>query len=434
MITDFIFDEQELSGFGYIIVDFNSSSELDISTVSDMSFTDVKSPLSNVSHNVATSYGENLSRTIQIMKNPCDNDVLDITNDDLSELSRWLCRKDYKLFKWVDDEDDDEIFYEVQIKLRKIELGNGRVGVELDIISNRPFGFTREITNNISLSSPITVSPGVILSYDTTRFPADNTGYVYNEKFGFDCIASDIEVQSYMTLSSNSEIVGYVRELWYVGNETIPYDVVSFVSLTSINANCVQDVAWSSTDKTTKTGSYTSYSALVGDGKVVEQIDYTSVPYMQQGYLSNINFSSIYIFEDLKSAYNYLTTGNMSGLKNNKTEQSNSKKITIFSDDEGYIYPNVTITVKKDGDLELINEFENRMTYIADCKAGEVITIIGGDTLQIVSSDDTHDMSKCFNYKFPRLCTEYMNYTNTFSANTSCDIEIKYRGIRKVGL
>lgn len=266
MITDFIFDGQELSGFGYMICDFDSSSGTETYTVSDISFTNIKSPLSNKSHVIDTSYSDDLTRTIQIMKNTCDNDLLDITNDDLSELSRWLCRKEYKLFKWVEDNDDDEIFYEAKISLNKIELANGRIGVELNITVNAQYGFTKEITNKLSFNS----------------------------------------------------------------NDT--------------------------------------------------------------------------------------------------------KSITVFSDDEGYIYPNVIIKIKEAGNFKLINTFENRITYIADCKIGEVFTFIGDDMLQVTSNNETHNMSDCYNYKFPRLCTKYNDYTNVFTSNLACDIEFKYRGIRKVGL
>ena len=266
MKTDFIFDGQRLSDFGYIIVDFNSSAGVTTSNVSKMSYTDVKAPLSHKSHNVSTTYDENLSKQIQIMKNHCMNDNIEITNDDLSQLTRWLCRVDYKQFKWIDEKDDDEIFYNVKIDMSKIELGDA-VGFELNITSDKPFGTTRQMTNIM---------------------------------------------------------------------------------------------------------------------------DFT-----------------------------------------NTTEN----RINVYSDDEGIIYPDVIITVKEDGDLKLINDREaSRSTYIANCKTNEVITIIGGDTLQITSSLESRDFSNTFNYKCPRLVTKYRDYYNTFTCNLKCTMEIKYRGIRKVGI
>ena len=85
--------------------------------------------------------------------------------------------------------------------------------------------------------------------------------------------------------------------------------------------------------------------------------------------------------------------------------------------------------------MKLVNGREpNRSTYISDCKENEIITIIGGDTLQISSSLETRDFSNTFNYKCPRLVSEYRDYYNVFTCNLKCIIEIKYRGIRKVGI
>ena len=266
LIEDFIFDGVQLSDFGYIICSFDSSVGITTSPVSENTYEEIKSSNSNISHKVSQSYDSNLSRVIQICKNPCSNEM-ELSNDDVSEITKWLCRKDYKWFRWIDLEDDDEIYYEAKINIQKIELGN-KIGFELNITTNRPYGLTR--------------------MFDTT--------------FEFD---------------------------------------------------------------------------------------------------------------------------------------SNSKKsINIYSDEEGYIYPDVIIELKESGNLEIINEFENRITSIKNCNVGEIITIIGNDTQQIVTSDNTHDLSESFifNYNFLRLCNLYGNSTNMISVNLKCNITIKYRGIRKVGI
>lgn len=267
MIQDFLFDGQTLSGFGYMICSFDSSGTNSTEFVSYMNYTEIKSPLSNVSHRVSDLYDNNLSHTIQICKKNCNNDInYTITADEVSELSRWLCRKDYKWFKWIDDEDNDEIFYQVRINLKQIKIYDNKVGFELDIISNRPYGLTNEIKAN------------------------------YNN----------------------------------AANSTIRLDV--------------------------------------------------------------------------------------------------------YSDEEGYIYPDIIIKIKENGNLKLNNIYENRMTYIANCNTDEVITIIGGDTQQIISNNENHNLSQDFNYIFPRLCNLYRHSTNEISINLACDVEIKYRGIRKVGI
>lgn len=267
MIEDFIFDGQTLSGFGYVICSFGSVG-IETAPVSEMNYTSVQAAASDISRKATTSYAENLSKTIQIMKKNCTDttDKYAITNDELSQLSKWLCRKDYKWFRWVDTKDDDEIFYEVKIDLRQIHLSGNRVGLELAITANRPYGVTREIKSIKDFTS------------DTPH------------TFG------------------------------------------------------------------------------------------------------------------------------------------------VYSDDEGYIYPDVVITLKESGDLSISNAFEDRITYIGGCTQGEVITIYGGDMLQIESSRKEHNLGDTFNYKFPRLCCTYGNSNNSITASLDCRMELKYRGIRKVGI
>lgn len=266
MIQDFIFDGQRLSDFGYIICSFDANDDKETKIVSEMNFTEIKSPLSNISHKVSTSYDSNLSCIIQICKNPCDNENYNINLDDVSELTKWLCRKDYKWFKWINDDDNDNVFYEVRISLKKIELQSYNIGFELNIISNRPYGLTKEM-------------------------------------------------------------------------------------------------------KTT--------------------------------WNSNVN---------------------------------PTMSFNVYSDEEGYIYPDMVITLNETGNLKICNEFEGRNTYVGGCSAGEVITFIGNDTLQITSNDENHDLGETFNYNFPRLCSLYKQTINEISVNLDCDIQMKYRGIRKVGI
>lgn len=48
--------------------------------------------------------------------------------------------------------------------------------------------------------------------------------------------------------------------------------------------------------------------------------------------------------------------------------------ISDTSDDEGYIYPDITITLKAAGDLKITNGFDNRTTVVRGCSSGETLT------------------------------------------------------------
>ncbi|MGN0166387.1 MAG: phage tail domain-containing protein [Lachnospiraceae bacterium] len=265
-MKDFIFDGEKLSDYGYVVCSVGSAVGLETAAISEMSVTEIKSPLSERSHIAAASYDTNLSSTIQIMKTPCGSEkVSPVTNEDLSALTRWLCRKEYKWFSPIGENAADTVYHQVRFQVRQLLLADRRIGLELDIISNAPFGYTEK--------------KEVLLSY-----------------------------------------------------------------------------------------------------------------------------------------------------------HENGNSLTLDSDEEGYIYPDAVITINEDGNLLITNAYENRITRINNCKSGEVLTFTGGDTLQLVSSREGHDLSADFNYNFIRLCSRYKDSVNTFTTSIDCHIRLKYREIRKAGL
>ena len=105
--------------------------------------------------------------------------------------------------------------------------------------------------------------------------------------------------------------------------------------------------------------------------------------------------------------------------------------INDTSHEEGFIYPRTEIVVNKDGDLKIHNAIENRETCIANCKAGEVITM---DYPVIQSSDSSHNIQNDFNWTFFRVANTYDNARNELTISLPCIIKIKYSPIVKVGL
>ena len=118
--------------------------------------------------------------------------------------------------------------------------------------------------------------------------------------------------------------------------------------------------------------------------------------------------------------YQYVTVG-----------QVYTKFINDTSYEEGFIYPYTEITVNSDGDLRIHNAIENRETYIANCKSGEVITM---DYPIIKSSDSSHNIQNDFNWNFFRVANTYENSRNDLTISLPCLIKIKYSPIVKVGL
>ena len=121
-------------------------------------------------------------------------------------------------------------------------------------------------------------------------------------------------------------------------------------------------------------------------------------------------------------------------------EQPISFNIYDVSDEEGYIYPNVKITMLEDvtdeKGLRLENEsMSNKITVIKNCVSGEVINIDGQhQIITTTSALQSRQLSKNFNYLFPRIVNTYKENKNTFTCNRKCMITISYSPIRKVGI
>lgn len=105
--------------------------------------------------------------------------------------------------------------------------------------------------------------------------------------------------------------------------------------------------------------------------------------------------------------------------------------INDTSYEEGYIYPEMEITINKAGNLIIHNSIENRETYIANCQVNEKITF---DYPVVRSSVSSHNIQNDFNWTFFRVANTYDNSRNDLVISLPCSIKIKYSPIVKVGL
>lgn len=112
-------------------------------------------------------------------------------------------------------------------------------------------------------------------------------------------------------------------------------------------------------------------------------------------------------------------------------EQDGEHSINDISHEEGYIYPFTEIIVNADGNLNIYNAIEDRSTYIANCKSGEIITM---DYPVISSSDSSHNIQNDFNWNFFRVANTFENSRNDLTISLPCLIKIEYSPIVKVGL
>lgn len=102
------------------------------------------------------------------------------------------------------------------------------------------------------------------------------------------------------------------------------------------------------------------------------------------------------------------------------------------SDEIGFIYPALEIQVLEDGDLEITNLLDNRTCGIKGCTAGEVIQI--DQHKGVKTNNISHSIFLTFNWIYPRIFNTFQNRENKFMIKTKCDLTMKWRAIRKVGV
>ena len=102
------------------------------------------------------------------------------------------------------------------------------------------------------------------------------------------------------------------------------------------------------------------------------------------------------------------------------------------SDEIGYVYPSMKITVGSVGDdgiYSISNSIEpDRVMKIENCREGEIITV---EYPIISSSIPAHDINKDFNWVFLRIANTLNNRKNIINA-TNGEIELTYIPIAKV--
>ena len=316
---DFEYDGRNLHEFGCIICNFGSKGLDTISNGSQITFNTVPM-LGGSKHNfISAQYEDCLEATIQICKSSCTDGVMEISSAEFRELTKWLSRKKFLKFKILDG-DYIDLYFEAAFNISRIEIDGRLYGLELEVVTNRPFALKEPRTINVVCEEG-------------------------REVYGWEKYKTDPEIVK----------LGYVTS---ANKDAYPQGKVDE------NNNIIE-------------GSHTDGYQYISVGQV---------------YKASINDTSY---------------------------------------EEGYIYPQMEIAVKKDGDLKIHNAIENRETYIGKCVAGEVITL---DYPVIQSSISSHNIQNDFNWTFFRVANTYNNSRNDLTISLPCLIKIKYSPIVKVGL
>ncbi|MBQ8206417.1 MAG: hypothetical protein IJZ77_03060 [Bacilli bacterium] len=148
MFYDFEYDGINLSNKGFIICKFDSGGIETVSNGSNITFNTV-STRNGAKHELVSSvYEECLTTTFQICKHPCLTKRKDISIVELRDIMRWLNRKEFYKLKFIHDEYMN-IFFEASFNVKKIEYCGKVYGLELEVITNKPYALHEPIYHTI---------------------------------------------------------------------------------------------------------------------------------------------------------------------------------------------------------------------------------------------------------------------------------------------
>lgn len=161
---DFEYDGHYLSDFGFIICDFNGSSGAQTATIgSNITFNTVSRRRGTRHSLISTQYGDRLQTKFHICKDPELHDDMMITNSEYRDLMRWLNRNEFLkfqvLYEYKDDTSREPCYFNASFNIAKVTIGDVLYGLELNMETDRPFGYGEEQICKkkvLSANSPIT--------------------------------------------------------------------------------------------------------------------------------------------------------------------------------------------------------------------------------------------------------------------------------------
>lgn len=216
--SDFIFDGERLSDHGFILCSFDSNQ--DSWSGGEVTFTTVKPPSSDINDYYTSSFDSPIVFTMQIGKNPCGNDAqadMYLTQDDMSDLHRWLSRPDG--FHWLNFDQDgfEDVYFNTYFNLSP-EYFNGHViGYTLTGTTDSPHGYSQLLNKKVELQ------PKEVFSF---KVYSDKAGIIKPVVTIKPSSAGEIKlVSGNWTIGENGAIKSnYIRDTWI--NATTTNEIV----------------------------------------------------------------------------------------------------------------------------------------------------------------------------------------------------------------
>lgn len=221
--TDFEYDGIRLKNLGYVICSFDGGGLQTSSNGSEIIFNNVSMKQGEQWELASTEYGECLQSTFSICKIPCMTEDIEIPIYEVRKLMRWLNRKTYHKFRFL-EKNYDNFFFEASFNVNKIEFSDKIVALELTMQTNSPYAFSNKRTHLIESNTANWTVNLVTLS--------DVEGFLYPKM--------EIEIKNDGDLTIENNLDNFIMEIknCSAGEKIeINYPIIS----SSISSHKIQD-------------------------------------------------------------------------------------------------------------------------------------------------------------------------------------------------
>lgn len=171
--TDFMYDGQYLSDYGFIIAQITTSdTKTVINEGSVITFEKASSNFGKKYSLLSAKYDGVYTTTFDICKNPDLNDDFEITSDEFRDLMRWLNRREYLQFCFIPDKGEEtEKYYDAFFNVEKIIVKDYLIGLHLTVETNSAMGYGQEQSIKYTVSDTSAIFSLADMS--------DDIGYTY---------------------------------------------------------------------------------------------------------------------------------------------------------------------------------------------------------------------------------------------------------------
>lgn len=171
IFKDFEYDGKRLSDFNSVLSSDSGNGVQTVNAGNTIDFQTVELPFLKKVKTTKNKYGEMLTATLSIVKNPCDSRYI-YTQNEANGIYRWLNRMEFASFTPIyEDENWSQVFYHAFFNVSTKRIGNDIVGFDLEMITDAPFAYYKEMV----------FSKTAVTSSNTLAFndSSDEAGYQY---------------------------------------------------------------------------------------------------------------------------------------------------------------------------------------------------------------------------------------------------------------